>query len=132
MGVIDAGLVASLFGWMNLFARSSGGLLSDALNKAMGMRGRLVAQSLCLLLEGLFLVTFAQQSKISSAIPCMLLFSFFVQASEGTTFGIVPYVSSEGLGGVSAVVGAWGNIGRGRCGSPPRRAPRTRRDGADA
>jgi len=36
---------------------------------------------------------------------------FFVQATEGTSFGIVPYICPEGLGGVCAVVGAWGNIG---------------------
>ena len=38
-------------------------------------------------------------------------YSFFVQACEGATFGIVPYISEAGLGGVCAVVGAWGNIG---------------------
>ena len=40
-----------------------------------------------------------------------MAFSFFVQATEGTSFGIVPYICPEGLGGVCAVVGAWGNIG---------------------
>ena len=34
-----------------------------------------------------------------------------MQATEGATFGIVPYICPEGLGGVCAVVGAWGNIG---------------------
>ena len=33
------------------------------------------------------------------------------EPDEGATFGIVPYVCPEGLGGVCAVVGAWGNIG---------------------
>ena len=41
----------------------------------------------------------------------LVAFSFFVQATEGTSFGIVPYICPEGLGGVCAVVGAWGNIG---------------------
>ena len=41
----------------------------------------------------------------------IVAWSFFVQAAEGATFGIVPYVCPEGLGGVCAVVGAWGNIG---------------------
>merc|ERR1712176_295513 len=54
---------------------------------------------------------FSQQDKLSSAIPCLVVFSFFVQATEGTSFGIVPYISETGLGGVCAVVGAWGNIG---------------------
>ena len=111
VGVIDAGVIASLFGWMNLFARSSGGIASDLGNKVSGMRGRLIAQSLILIIEGVLLIIFARQNHIGSAIPCLVAWSFFVQAAEGATFGIVPYVCPEGLGGVCAVVGAWGNIG---------------------
>ena len=47
----------------------------------------------------------------ASAIPCLIAWSFVVHAAEGSTFGVVPYVCPEGLGGVCAVVGAWGNIG---------------------
>jgi len=111
IGVIDAGLIASLFGWMNLFARSTGGVASDLGNKYLGMRGRLLAQMICLILEGIMLIVFSKQNSISSAIPCLVVFSFFVQATEGTSFGIVPYIEPEALGGVCAVVGAWGNIG---------------------
>ena len=111
VGPIDAGVIASLFGWMNLFARSSGGILSDLGNKFQGMRGRLIAQSVCLIGEGILLIIFSKQNKISGAIPALVCFSFFVQATEGTSFGIVPYICPEGLGGVCAVVGAWGNIG---------------------
>jgi len=38
-----SGVFASLFGLMNLFARSTGGILSDSMNKKYGMRGRLWA-----------------------------------------------------------------------------------------
>ena len=64
-----------------------------------------------LIIEGVLLIIFARQNHIGSAIPCLVAWSFFVQAAEGATFGIVPYVCPEGLGGVCAVVGAWGNIG---------------------
>ena len=94
-----------------LFARSSGGIASDIGNKVAGMRGRLIAQSVCLVGEGILLIIFSKQKTIGSAIPCLVAFSFFVQATEGTSFGIVPYICPEGLGGVCAVVGAWGNIG---------------------
>ena len=90
---------------------SSGGIASDLGNKVSGMRGRLIAQSLILIIEGVLLIIFARQNHIRSAIPCLVAWSFFVQAAEGATFGIVPYVCPEGLGGVCAVVGAWGNIG---------------------
>lgn len=40
----------------------------------------------------------------------MAVFSMFVQAAEGSTFGIVPYVHSK-AGSVAGLVGAGGNIG---------------------
>lgn len=48
----SAAAIASIFGWMNLFARGLGGFLSDKMNTRMGMRGRLWAQTVCLALEG--------------------------------------------------------------------------------
>ena len=111
IGVIDAGAIASIFGWMNLFARSVGGIMSDLGWKHMGMRGRILAQVVALLCEGVLLCVFSAQTEIKTAIPCLVAFSFFVQACEGTSFGIVPYIEPTALGGVCAVVGAWGNIG---------------------
>merc|ERR1712125_287089 len=40
----SAAAIASIFGWMNLFARGLGGFFSDKLNQKMGMRGRLIVQ----------------------------------------------------------------------------------------
>jgi NNP family nitrate/nitrite transporter-like MFS transporter len=47
-----AAAIASLFGWMNLFARGLGGFFSDISNAYLGMRGRLIWQFLCFALEG--------------------------------------------------------------------------------
>jgi len=47
-----AGLLASLYGLMNLVARSAGGLLSDWSNKKAGMRGRLWSGWLVQTIEG--------------------------------------------------------------------------------
>jgi len=51
-----AGLFASIYGLMNLWARSLGGLISDAANKRYGMRGRLWACWLVQTIEGVFCV----------------------------------------------------------------------------
>lgn len=47
-----SGIAASMFGLMNLFARSLGGLLSDASDKKFGMRGRLWACWIVQTIEG--------------------------------------------------------------------------------
>ncbi|KAJ1457257.1 major facilitator superfamily domain-containing protein [Pelagophyceae sp. CCMP2097] len=111
LGPIDGGMVASLFGYMNLFARSVGGGTSDFLAKSMGMRGRLLAQWLMLMMVGVMLVVFGSRTALPGALASLVIFSAFVQAAEGSTFGIVPFVEPQFVGGVSAVVGAWGNIG---------------------
>jgi len=111
VGKENAAHLASVFGWMNLFCRSMGGYLSDLGNKKAGMQGRLWAQTLGLLGEGAMLVIFSRQTKLPAAMACLVIFSSFVQAVEGMSFGIVPYVDPKNTGAVCAVVGAWGNIG---------------------
>jgi len=189
-----AGSLAALYGMMNLFARSWGGLLSDWSNKHFGMRGRIWSCWIVQTIEGVFCILMAsvtlgmeaphkrpmtqaytylekikgdtnakwvpvnntlvmecstlQQSPPSdfmieydvddsmitmheppfardgAAANCilhqnaaglclflMICFSLCVQASEGLTYGIVPYVSRPALGIVSGMAGAGGNLG---------------------
>jgi NNP family nitrate/nitrite transporter-like MFS transporter len=106
-----AAAIASIFGWMNLFARGLGGFASDKLNARMGMRGRILAQTVFLLLEGALVLVFANSSSLAGAIVCMVFFSVFVQAAEGSTYGIVPYVDPPSTGSISGIVGAGGNTG---------------------
>ncbi|KAJ1463285.1 hypothetical protein M885DRAFT_504918 [Pelagophyceae sp. CCMP2097] len=75
------------------------------------MRGRMIAQWFMLMGVGVMLVIFGTRVSIHAAIASLIVFSAFVQSAEGSTFGIVPFVDPEYVGGVSAVVGAWGNIG---------------------
>lgn len=108
--------VASLFGLMNLFARSIGGLWSDFLFRRFGsgvtgMRGRLIAQWTALVWEAIFLFVFTQMTVLGPAIVTLILFSFGVQSAEGTSYGIVPYICPEATGAVSGIVGAGGNFG---------------------
>jgi len=107
----SAAAIASIFGWMNLFARGLGGFTSDKLNSKMGMRGRLIWQAACLLIEGGMVLIFANTTNLGLAIAILVVFSSFVQAAEGSTYGIVPYVNPAATGSISGIVGAGGNTG---------------------
>ena len=107
----SAAAIASIFGWMNLFARGLGGVLSDSLNESYGMKGRLWAQVVMLLLEGVAVVAFAHTHSLAGSVVVLVFFSLCVQASEGCTFGLVPYVMPRYMGSVSGIVGAGGNAG---------------------
>jgi nitrate/nitrite transporter NarK len=45
------------------------------------------------------------------ALMVLICFSIFVQMSEGTSYGIVPFMNRQQLAVVSALVGAGGNLG---------------------
>jgi len=107
-----AGAIASSFGLMNLFARSIGGALSDWASKKYGMRGRLWNLFILLALEGLMCIGMGKMNKsLGATIAFMILFSLFVQASEGATYGIVPFTSARCMGIIAGFVGAGGNAG---------------------
>eukprot|EP00557_Chaetoceros_sp_GSL56_P011592 CAMPEP_0176486822 /NCGR_PEP_ID=MMETSP0200_2-20121128/5781_1 /TAXON_ID=947934 /ORGANISM="Chaetoceros sp., Strain GSL56" /LENGTH=874 /DNA_ID=CAMNT_0017883565 /DNA_START=199 /DNA_END=2823 /DNA_ORIENTATION=+ len=107
----SAAALASIFGWMNLFARGLGGFLSDIMNAKYGMKGRLYWQFATILFEGFFLLAFAYAKTLGTAICGMVFFSLFVQSSEGSTYSIVPYVCPKVTGSVAGLVGAGGNLG---------------------
>merc|ERR1712151_1288600 len=110
----DAASLASAFGGMNLFARSLGGISSDVLYAKFGFRGRIWAQFLALFFEAIFLFCFGCVSNEQPwyvALAVLICFSVFVQMSEGTSYGIVPFMNKQQLAVVSALVGAGGNLG---------------------
>ena len=107
----SAAAIASIFGWMNLFARGLGGFTSDKMNSRMGMRGRLIWQMICLAIEGMMVLIFASTKSLGLSIFILVIFSSFVQAAEGSTYGIVPYVKPVATGSIAGIVGAGGNTG---------------------
>ncbi len=107
----SAAAVAFTFGGMNLFARGLGGFLSDVSNAYWGMRGRLIWQLLCFALEGAFVMVFSKAKSLAGSITALMTFSIFVQAAEGSTFGIVPYLNPGLTGTVAGIIGAGGNAG---------------------
>ena len=109
--VESAAATASIFGWMNVFARGLGGFCSDWFFSKSGFRGRLWCQIIFLVCEGLLIVLFSYTSTMGGAVTVMIFFSIFLQAAEGSTFGIVPYLDEAVTGTVVGFVGAGGNAG---------------------
>jgi NNP family nitrate/nitrite transporter-like MFS transporter len=107
----SAAAIASIFGWMNLFARGLGGFSSDKASARIGMRGRLWVQTFFLVVEGALVLVFANTKTLGAAIGVMVIFSLFVQAAEGTSYGIVPYIDPPSTGSIAGIVGAGGNSG---------------------
>ena len=54
---------------------------------------------------------FSQMSVLALAIPALIVFSLFVQMSEGATYAVVPFINKKALGSVAGIVGAGGNVG---------------------
>ncbi len=106
-----AGIIAGLFGLMNLFARSLGGIFGDRFGIKFGLRGRVYFLFAILFLEGITLLIFSQMSILPLAILSMIVFSLCVQMSEGATFSVVPFVNKKAVGSISGIVGAGGNAG---------------------
>jgi NNP family nitrate/nitrite transporter-like MFS transporter len=120
--VASTAAVAGLYSMAALYARGVGGWLSDTAavanmkwgrsddgHTSESMRGRLWAQCLCLLLQGICNILLARTDAAFMNLAMLVVFSIFVQMSMGTCFGIVPYVDglytgSVRLEGVAVVV----------------------------
>ena len=111
LSVVLAGIAASAFGLMNLFARSLGGMFSDKFGIRWGLRGRTWFMGAVLCLEGLALIAFSRLDVLLLAMPMLIIFSICVQMTEGATYGVVPFINKKALGAVAGIVGAGGNAG---------------------
>ena len=109
--LVMAGFLAGIFGFMNIFARGLGGLVSDRAGRAYGLKGKWLLLSGLLMLEGLGIAFFSVAPSLALAITAMLVFALFLKMANGCTYSIVPFVNKQAMGSVSGVVGAGGNLG---------------------
>lgn len=106
-----AGLLAGLFGFMNIFARAMGGIFADKISKVYGINGKAWLLAGFLVLEGIGLFIFANTLTITYAIVAMLSFALFLKMANGATYAITPFINNKNMGLVAGIVGAGGNIG---------------------
>jgi MFS transporter, NNP family, nitrate/nitrite transporter len=110
-GLQLAGLVAALYGGMNLFSRTLGGWTSDRAAARWGLPARVTWLFVALFCEGLALMLFSQCRSLVTAVPALLVVALFVQMAAGATYAIVPFINPRALGSVAGIVGAGGNLG---------------------
>jgi MFS transporter, NNP family, nitrate/nitrite transporter len=111
IGIKEAGIIAGLFGVMNIFARALGGIFGDRAGKKFGLKGRIIILGVFLLLEGLGIMLFSTVEVLTWAIVTMLIFALFLKMSNGATYSVVPFINKKAIGAVSGIVGAGGNVG---------------------
>lgn len=105
---VQAGIIASSFAFVNLFARPMGGLVSDRFgNRRFVMMAYMFGIGLGAVLMGLL----DSSWPLVIAIAFTIFFSLFVQGAEGATFGIIPSIKRRVTGQISGMAGAYGNVG---------------------
>ena len=109
--LIVAGLLASIFGWINIFARALGGIVSDKVGRRYGFNGKVSLLAILLLLEGVGIMLFSNSEGLVLAITMMFFFGLCLKMANGATYSIVPFVNPKAVGSVAGIVGAGGNVG---------------------
>jgi NNP family nitrate/nitrite transporter-like MFS transporter len=108
--LIMAGLMASIFGWLNIFARAIGGIVSDKVGSRFGFNGKVNLLTILLLLEGIGIILFAKAGNLGAAIALMFFFGLCLKMANGATYSIVPFINPKAVGSVAGIVGAGGNV----------------------
>ncbi|MBL7014611.1 MAG: MFS transporter [Candidatus Marinimicrobia bacterium] len=120
-----AGIIASSFAFVNLFARPLGGLLSDTMKNrkktmliymigiAFGFLGMAHIGEWGPIVNGVQTVVpmFDGTSWLVVSIVITILASIFVQGAEGATFAVIPMINKKMTGQIAGMAGAYGNVG---------------------
>ena len=120
-----AGVIASSFAFVNLFARPLGGLLSDTMKNrkktmliymigiAFGFLGMANISDWGPVVNGVQTVVpmFDGTGWLIISIVITILASMFVQGAEGATFAVIPMINKKMTGQIAGMAGAYGNVG---------------------
>ncbi|MDO9169009.1 MAG: NarK family nitrate/nitrite MFS transporter [Methylobacter sp.] len=107
ISMVEAGLLASGFAFMNLIARPGGGWISDKFGRKLSLTIFILGLS-----SGYFLMAqINPEWSVTLAVMLTMCCSFFVQAGEGAVFAMVPLIKRRMTGQIAGMVGAYGNVG---------------------
>lgn len=105
--MVQAGLLASGFAFMNLVARPGGGWISDMFGRKLSLTIFILGLS-----AGYFVMSqITSEWPVALAVVMTMVCSFFVQAGEGAVFAMVPLIKRRMTGQIAGMVGAYGNVG---------------------
>ena len=111
VGLGTAGIIAGLFGLMNVFARTLGGVFGDRMGIRFGLKGRVMFLGSTLLLGG----AGADSVRTDDYAGAGGRRNDCVQPVRadvgGGTYSVVPFINRRALGSVAGIVGAGGNAG---------------------
>ena len=107
VSMVQAGLLASGFAFMNLVARPGGGWISDKFGRKLSLTIFVLGLS-----AGYFVLSqITSEWPVALVVVLTMVCSFFVQAGEGAVFAMVPLIKRRMTGQIAGMVGAYGNVG---------------------
>src|SRR5258708_8759565 len=98
LGLKEAGLIAGLFGMMNIFARALWGIFEDMAGNRNGLKGTILILLIFLLFYCLATILFSAMNSLAWAIAAMLFFALFLKMSNGATYSVVPFLNKKAVG----------------------------------
>ncbi|KAL2840326.1 major facilitator superfamily domain-containing protein [Aspergillus pseudodeflectus] len=114
LGQTQSGRWASMFGLVNVVFRPAGGFFADVIygytNSVWAKKMWLVGLGLCMSACAI-LIGFLDPHQEGLMFGLVVLMAFFIAASNGANFAIVPHVHPSSNGIVSGIVGGMGNFG---------------------
>jgi len=103
-----AGLIGSIFAFMNFFSRSLGGYISD---RSPSRRGAMLVYTAGIAISFGLMGLMSSSWPLWLAIVVTIICAMFVTGGCGTTYALVPLIKRRITGQISGYVGAYGNVG---------------------